>query len=300
MPPLHKFYLLLIILIIVFSILYKKSLKQLQYWRNKNVPHPKPFPFIGNLLDVITLFTGGFHLTKLYNQFQTPYFGMYISNYPYLIIKDPELIRLILIKDFQYFTDRLLSAEEECDSLTANFTFFLKNPRWKHVRSKLAPLFTITKVRGMLSLMNDVADEMMKHVREKLNTGPLDVKNVFTKYALDTIIAVCALGIKAHCFKTEHGTFMVFAKNLFEFSWRNFIVQSCHLLAFRTVIFFKLKIFDDRVCSFIRELGWEALRERTNSATKRDDVTDLIKQMLEENLRKHVKFGIFLLRYYSH
>lgn len=287
-------YLPLILLIIIFFILYNHSLKSLQYWRNKNVPHPKPFPFIGNLLDVITLnFTDGFNLTKLYNQFQTSFFGIYILNHPYLIIKDPELIRLILIKDFQYFSDRLLFSEEKYDSLAANSTFFLKYPQWKYVRSKLTPPFSITKVRKMLPLMNDVADEMIEHIRDRSKIGPLDVRDVFTKYALN-IIAECAFGIKAHCFKTENGAFMIFARKLFEFSWRNFLVQSCHLLAFPIVRCFKLKILEDNVSNFIREVGWEAVKKRINSTTRRDDVIDVIKQSLEENSpENNVTFGNF-------
>ncbi|KAF2879305.1 hypothetical protein ILUMI_26860 [Ignelater luminosus] len=276
-------YLLLFLLSIVLFILYKNSLKSLQYWKNKNVPHPKPWPFIGNLLDLVTLrFTGGICLENLYEQFETPYFGIYIFHYPYLIIKDPELIKSMLTKDFQHFTDRLFSTDKKYDSLVSNFMFCLQYSEWKWTRSKVTPIFTITKLKKMLFLMNDVADEMIEHIEDELNKGPIDIKDICLKYSMD-VIATTAFGSNGHCFKDEDSAFLAIARQTFHVSWGRFIAQTCLLLAPRAISLFNLKYFDDKVTNFIREMSWDALRKRMNSTTKRNDMIDVMKQILQEN-----------------
>lgn len=45
-------------------------------------------------------------VTKLYNATTEPFIGIYSVFTPVLLVRDPELIRSILIKDFAHFTDR--------------------------------------------------------------------------------------------------------------------------------------------------------------------------------------------------
>lgn len=44
----------------------------------------------------------------LYNSTNEPYIGIYGVTRPMLLVRDPELLRLIMIKDFNHFTDREL------------------------------------------------------------------------------------------------------------------------------------------------------------------------------------------------
>lgn len=43
---------------------------------------------------------------KLYRSTNEPFIGIYTILHPVLLIRDPELIRSVLVKDFQHFTDR--------------------------------------------------------------------------------------------------------------------------------------------------------------------------------------------------
>lgn len=78
------------------------------YWERKGF---KTYPglnwIVGNFGPV---FTQKVHVTQyfadLYSSTTEPYVGLYGILRPMLLVRDPELIRNILVKDFSYFTDR--------------------------------------------------------------------------------------------------------------------------------------------------------------------------------------------------
>lgn len=51
-------------------------------------------------------------VNKLYKSTSEPFIGIYSILRPILLVRDPELIRSILIKDFSHFTDRMYSTLE--------------------------------------------------------------------------------------------------------------------------------------------------------------------------------------------
>lgn len=54
------------------------------------------------------------------------YHGIHQFNQPNLIVKDPELLKNILIKDFDHFSDRRFSTSVEMDPLFAKNLLHLK------------------------------------------------------------------------------------------------------------------------------------------------------------------------------
>jgi hypothetical protein len=81
------------------------------YWRftRQDIPHIKPFPFIGNMGSAIynnNPFTDT--IQENYNQLEgSPYGVMFMFRQPSVLLRDLELIKAVAIKDFEYFTDHL-------------------------------------------------------------------------------------------------------------------------------------------------------------------------------------------------
>lgn len=48
----------------------------------------------------------GSFILRLYKSTKEPFIGIYSIFRPILLVRDPEIVRNILIKDFSYFTDR--------------------------------------------------------------------------------------------------------------------------------------------------------------------------------------------------
>lgn len=87
--------------------------------------------------------------------------GVYMFYQPILMINDPDLIRQVLIKDFNKFRDRGLYYNEKVDPLSGHL-FFLPGENWKKLRAKLSPIFTSGKLKQMFPLIKEIGDELVK------------------------------------------------------------------------------------------------------------------------------------------
>lgn len=83
---------------------------------------------------------------RLYDSTKEPFVGMYGIFRPFLLVRDPEFIRTILIKDFSIFANRGFAVNEDFDPLSGHL-FSLEDQKWKNMRSKLTPTFTTGKLK---------------------------------------------------------------------------------------------------------------------------------------------------------
>jgi len=78
------------------------------FWKSHGVRGPRPIPGFGNFKDVLsTKISEGDYLTKVYNDYKDEQLiGIFVRRTPVLIVKDPDLIKNVLIKDFFIFANR--------------------------------------------------------------------------------------------------------------------------------------------------------------------------------------------------
>ena len=72
--------------------------------------------------------------------------GAFKSFTPFLIIRDPDLIKEITIKSFSHFRDNDVEIDKKVDPIFGRNPFVLKGEEWKVVRAQLTPAFTSGKV----------------------------------------------------------------------------------------------------------------------------------------------------------
>lgn len=144
----------------LLSALYFWCRQTYRYWQRNGIPYSKPTMFIGNTKEAFSLKTSfGLHLSNIYNEPKVrdePVVGIYIFNQPGLVVRDPELIKSVLIKDFHLFTNRYGQCDPHGDVLGNNNMFFARNAYWKELRTKISPVFTSGKVKQMYPLMLEV------------------------------------------------------------------------------------------------------------------------------------------------
>ncbi|KAF2886261.1 hypothetical protein ILUMI_19912 [Ignelater luminosus] len=268
-----------VVLITLSYVIYKYSTRNFDYWKKRGVPYVKPLPLIGNFLDVFTFRrTIGHHLAKYYNDFETPYFGMFVMNTPHLIVKDPNIIKSILVKDFNYFQDRNLISDEKCDGVSAKMLFMVKNPEWKLLRTKMTPVFTTGKIKSMLNLINGAADEMVTYINKNLDKNSLEAKELCAKYSTN-VIASCAFGIDAHSFENENAEFRAVGRKMFDSHWKTAFRQTSYFVAPSLVKLLRLPFLDPSVSRFVREVFWATIANREKTNVKRNDLIDIIIKM---------------------
>lgn len=95
-------------LAIIILLLYYYLISMFYYWKVRGVKGPRPIPLFGNLMDILFDKTNlSDYLVHLYNSYKDePYVGIFFRSRPILLIKDPQLIKDILIKDFSCFPQR--------------------------------------------------------------------------------------------------------------------------------------------------------------------------------------------------
>lgn len=169
------------------------------------------------------------------------------------MVRDPDLIKQITIKDFDHFINHrnvfgTASDDDPHDmsNLFGSSLFSMRDARWKDMRSTLSPAFTGSKMRQMFSLMNQVAKEAVDCLErdEHIDQGiELDLKDYCTRFTND-VIASTAFGLQVNSFKERENTFYLMGKKLTTFTF---------LQNIKFLVFFSLKKFTKvcEICFFL-------------------------------------------------
>lgn len=263
-----------------------------EYWKKKGVPFEKPVPITGNLFDVITLRSSiGCYLRKLYEKFDGPFFGIWSFTTPVLVVRSPELVKLILIKDFQYFVDRNAGIDEKTDSLGSTFLFFSKAPIWRSLRTKVTPIYTTGKLRQMFDMIYNSAGDMIEHITQlSIQNKTGNIKSIAANYTINVLTST-AFGLQANCFQYENAEFKELGMRMFGFNIKKGIKNACYFFSPAIVSLFKLRAFDDVSYEFIREAFWKAIEEREKTKVKRNDLIDIMIKMKQTHVPGEIKMG---------
>ncbi|KAL7302597.1 hypothetical protein TKK_0005226 [Trichogramma kaykai] len=144
----------------------------------------------------------------LYRLIHAKYIGLHLLMQPVIMLRNVDLVKTILIRDFAHFTDHKSIMSESLDPLLAKNLAMLNGDRWREVRNILSPSFASKKMRAMFELMSSCAENFVDSFlsRHADNKEELDMKEVFTKYTND-VIAWCAFGIEIDSIKDPDNEF---------------------------------------------------------------------------------------------
>ena len=195
------------------------------YWQRLGIPYLKPsFPF-DNFGKIITQrIPLGEQLGELYRSTTEPFIGIFMLFRPMLLIRDPNLIRSILITDFQYFTDREFYSNVKDEPLTSNL-ISLKGKKWREKRVKLTPAFTSNKLKMIFPVLLDCGNQLQRHLTKMLNTNrSIEMYEISASYASNVVASVvygididCLANLKHPFRNAVHKVHEINLKNAFRF-----------------------------------------------------------------------------------
>lgn len=164
----------IIISITVFVVFYLLMMRHFEYWTRKGVVQIKPVPIFGNFAKCFFMkISPGYWFKEFYERSKNlPYMGVYILNQPGLMLRDPNIIKQILLKDFNNFADKFMESGKNDHLGNANL-FIVKNPQWKILRTKISPVFTSGKLRQMFELMTNVGNNLDTYMKSLDLNGEL-------------------------------------------------------------------------------------------------------------------------------
>lgn len=105
---------------------------------------------------------------------------MYGFSRPIFVALEPELVKHIMTKDFNHFTDRGFYYNEKDEPIGAHL-FAIGGLKWRNLRTKFTPTFTSGKMRTMFQTLADSGNKLERYVDEQVEKNcrePLDIKTI--------------------------------------------------------------------------------------------------------------------------
>ncbi|XP_046720362.1 thromboxane-A synthase isoform X1 [Silurus meridionalis] len=190
------------------------------------IRHPKPAPFLGNMM----LFQDGFFqaqrdLIKQYGRVC----GYYLARQAVVVIADPDMLKQIMVKDFQKFPNRMRHGLRQGYYI---FKFFktatkpmsdslvmLRDEQWKRVRSILTPTFSTVKMKEMVPLIHEATETLLNNLKAYAESGEsFEIHRCFGCFTMDVIASV-AFGTHVDSQNNPNDPFVYHASKFFAFSF---------------------------------------------------------------------------------
>ncbi|XP_020280495.1 uncharacterized protein LOC109853117 [Pseudomyrmex gracilis] len=272
------------IIIGAFGIYY--LFQHFNFFKRHSVIHIPSIPILGSMSSLIFQLSIIDFIKKIYN-FNTDakYIGMYDMMSPVLLLRDPELIKTVLLKNFQVFPNRRGLGDLN-DPLFSKSLFSLQGEKWRNVRNLLSPSFTSSKMKNMFILMSECAADFVKYLSElPVSDSDTNMKDAFTKYTTD-VIATCAFGIKVDSMKDPENKFYVYGKELTNLTG----LRALRFLFLRTFPklsnLLRMEIFEKKVSDFFRDSIQTTIATRDAEHITRPDMLQLMMDVRDTEDRR--------------
>lgn len=271
---------LLVLLIAVFSIIYLFIKRTYSYWNRKGfITFSNVHPLFGHFKGTFAQNESmGQFFWRVYKNTNEPFIGVYGVLRPILFIRDPELIRTILIKDFAHFSDRGVHCNEDYDPLSAHL-FTLCGSKWKNLRSKLSPTFSSGKLKSMFSTFVDCGSTLENYLENvRKNDNLLDVREISARHSTNVIASV-AFGIDVDTISNPNHAFRENGRKIFASNFPNAIRFFLKFIAPKIMLIFRIRAIDSGVEQFIKTIVKENLEYRERNNVTRKDFFQLLVQL---------------------
>lgn len=212
------------------------------------------------------------------------------------MIADPDLLKLILVEDFEHFVDRRVFGNQQ-GSVMNEILINKNGEEWKDLRAIMTPTFSPDKMRGMFRLICEKADSLVSISLKKAGSNtPVDMKDMFGRFTMDTI-ASCAFGMETNSLSDSKSVFTEKADVFLRY--RGFTMLKIMFMTYfpklSTLLGFK---FDIPEIEFFTTVSKESMEAR-KKGQKRGDFLDLLMEAraADEDLSpgKRGKYAIILL-----
>lgn len=174
----------------ILSLGYYWAYQRQNYWKHRNIPHIKSPLLLGHFFKTVLMKEHNIDaITNLYshrNAKGKPFVGINVFHKPAILLRDPELVKRVLIKDFQYFTNRHVGADPIHDPMNGLNLFQIKNPQWKDLRVKLSPIFTSGKMKQMFYMVENVGNVLNDTVADLVKAGKpeVEIRTLLARYTI--------------------------------------------------------------------------------------------------------------------
>lgn len=252
-----------------------------KHWENEGIAFDKPNIPFGSLKPLIKRERSfGMAIYDIYNKSKEPFLGIYLMLRPAILLRDADLCKDILTKDFASFHDRGVYVDEENDPFSENL-FAAEGQSWKSLRAKLTPSFTSGKLKGMYPTIMETADKLKNSLKEKIPEGEnkvIEMKDLMNSYAID-IIASVIFGIEIDSFKDPKNDFRTAAYESNNPDFLNNLRGAALFLYPQLEKVFQFFRVTDKAGDFMKKLVRETVEFREKNNFVRKDLMQMLIQL---------------------
>jgi cytochrome P450 family 9 len=271
--------------------LYRSVRKKQSYWQDRGVKCKKP-TFLFGSMSVVRDKSFAEKIVDVYNEFPGErYHGMYQFVLPTLLIKDPDLMKQVTVKEFDHFVNHRQIADAAADPFWNKNLFASRDERWRDMRSTLSPSFTSNKMRIMYKLIEECALQFVEYFQNQSeDVVELQMKDAFTRYTND-VIATTAFGVKCDSLKDKTNKFYMMGKDASDLGGWKILKFFAYGLSPTLARLFRVKVISPAVSNYFSKIIEETVQARKEKHIVRPDMIHLLleaqkgRQHLDEEIK---------------
>nr|QZM07451.1 cytochrome P450 monooxygenase CYP347AD2 [Lasioderma serricorne] len=247
---------------VVYVVFKLWNYRKLDYWEKRGVESPKASLIFGNIWEMMTGKKAmGEIYAEIYKQYKhLPWVGVYNWRNPFLMLCHPDLVRDIMVKEFNHFHDNIMESNDKTDPLLSRNPFVLKGDKWKETRTQLVPAFTSTKVKAVLPNVKIVAKRMVNYIRNNIDKT-FELKELTTRFTTDNVFSIM-YSMDSESFVEEKAHYWKMVRSIF--------VPSVSLTIRTTLMFFvpwlsnllRLGFFPRSMTSALLKISSDTIKHR--------------------------------------
>ncbi|KAM7342310.1 cytochrome P450 6g1-like [Cochliomyia hominivorax] len=244
--------------------------------------------FGGKFFDFLTFKTNfSYHAKSLYEDERYKHesvIGIYGLYQPGLLIREPEIIKNIFIKDFDCFRNRSCIGDTHRDPLGAMTLFFASYPFWREMRLKLRSIFSSGNLKLMYPLLQKVGESLEQFLKRKGECFTVELKQLSGRYTTD-VISTTIMGFQSNALENDQEFIYQEAIKLGIFNFKRAFDFLIMFFAPKLNWIFKPKVFYHSTEQFLRSSISRVMEERERLQGQRNDLIDAfvkIKQQADE------------------
>nr|QUF59371.1 cytochrome p450 CYP3044B4 [Brachionus angularis] len=263
---------------------FKKWYNMRKHFEKCNLKGPKPSPIIGNFFSIIQ--RGMPYNDKYLIDTYGKTLGYFEFASPVILTTDPKLLKLILIKDFNNFSNRNAIEAIQFDPLDRMLSF-LKDDEWKNTRSILSAVFSSGKLKSMSKLMIECSYRLNDHlVKLEEKDEYFDARKLFGYLSLDMMCS-CCFGFSVDSINDPNNEILKHVRNLSIDSLTKDPRLILLILFPKFTNFLRERKLFNYFCpkestDYLKSLSAEIINRRKNKLEKRDDFIQIMVEHEEQ------------------
>uniref|UniRef100_A0A0A9Y9E3 Cytochrome P450 6k1 n=1 Tax=Lygus hesperus TaxID=30085 RepID=A0A0A9Y9E3_LYGHE len=183
------------------------------YWLRKGFPFVEPLFFFGNIRDVVLMRkTIGQAYKEIYEKLGSkPLGGFFKLREPILMLKHPDLIRKVLVDEFESFQSNDIHVRRDANPLLKLNPLLASGAKWRSMKSLWSPHWDKALV-SQSTMVRNVSQKMVSFL--KSTSGEyIEGKELSRKFVSD-VIASWAIGVELDSFHNPNVAFRIMSDRI--------------------------------------------------------------------------------------